>query len=181
LPDGPAGQAASLAVAYEAARSDPVTAVELAGRLPPSARRDDLLIHALSQWAVSDASAARAWAMQVGQPDLRQHLVSAASVATAEQDGAAGALLAATALSSGNEQDCAVVSVVQRWAQQSPAETAAWISQFPEVPARAPAVQNLLAMWLPQDSQAARDWVETLPNSAFRAEAIAAYRMWERE
>jgi len=87
LPEGDSKQVATLALAYEAARTEPIVALELASALPATRGRDDLLVHAVSQWAGSDSDNAAAWAMSVLDPSLRQHLVAAVAVASAEQEG----------------------------------------------------------------------------------------------
>jgi hypothetical protein len=158
LPEGDSKQAATTGLAYEAARTEPLTALELAGALPPTRERDDLLVHAVSQWAGADASAAAAWAMKVPDSSLRQRLVASVAIALAEQDAVAAVRLAVNGLAAGEEQDRAAVSIVQRWAQHSPQTAASWVAQFPEIPSRDAAVQNLLSIWAAQDSEAAENW-----------------------
>jgi hypothetical protein len=97
------------------------------------------------------------------------------AVASAEQDGAAAATLAVNGLVAGEEQDRTVVSIVQRWAQNSPQAAASWVSQFPDIPSREPAVQNLLALWTAQDAKAAGNWLRELPAGPLRNLGITAY------
>ena len=97
------------------------------------------------------------------------------AVASAEQDGAAAATLAANALGAGDEQDRAAVSIVQRWAQNSPQAAASWVAQFPDIPARDAAVENLLALWTAQDAEAAGNWLRELPAGPLRDVGITAY------
>ena len=140
LPKSESKHAAIIALAYEAARTGPVPALELASTLSPTSSRDDLLVHAVSQWAGTDFATASTWATQVADPNLRERLVAAVAIASAELDGAAAATLAANALGIGDEQNRATVSIVQRWAQASPQAAAAWVSQFPDIPSRAASV-----------------------------------------
>jgi len=175
LPESESKQAAILALAYEAARTEPVAALCLTSTLAASPARDNLLVHALSQWAGMDFTTAAIWAMQVADPILRERLVAAAAVASAEQDGAASATLAANALRAGEEQNRAAVSIVQRWAQTSPQAAASWVSQFPDIPSREAAVENLLALWTTQDAEAAGNWLHALPEGSLRDFGITAY------
>lgn len=175
LPEGDSKLAATLGLAYEAARTEPVMAIELASTSPPTRERDDLLVHSVSQWAGADSAAAAAWAASVPDPSLRQHLLAAVAVASAEQDGAAAATLAVDGLVAGEEQDRTVVSIVQRWVQNSPQAAASWVSQFPDNPSCEPAVQNLLALWTAQDPEAAGNWLRGLPAGPLRDHGIAAY------
>jgi hypothetical protein len=134
-----------------------------------------LLVHSVSQWAGTDSAAAADWAASVPDSSLRQHLLAAVAVASAEQDGAAAATLAVNGLVAGEEQDRTVVSIVQRWAQNSPQAAASWVSQFPDIPSREPAVQNLLALWTAQDAKAAGNWLRELPAGPLRNLGITAY------
>jgi hypothetical protein len=173
-PEGDNKESATLDLAYEAARTEPTDALELASSLPPTRERDDLLVLAVSQWSVIDSGTAAAWAMNVLDSSLRQRLVAAVAVASAEQDGAGAATLAANAIGAGDEQERAAVSIVQRWAQNSPQAAVAWVSQFPDLPYRDAAVRNLLALWT---GQGADGEVIRIDGESFRAqEPMPSYR-----
>lgn len=165
LPQDSGKITATLALAYESARTEPVVALELASGLSPTRERDDLLVHAVSQWAATDSTRATAWAMNVADPLLRQRLVASVAIAVADQDATAAATLAVSGLAQGEEQNRATVSIVQRWAQRSPQAAAFWISQFPNIPLREVALQNLLAIWTSQDATAVSQWMSELPDS----------------
>jgi hypothetical protein len=147
----------------------------MVSKLPPTPERDDLLVHAISQWPGTDSPAAAAWAMAVLDPSLRQRLVGAVAVASAEQDGAGAANLIANALAPGDEQDRTAVSIVQRWAQSSPRTAASWVSQFPDTLSRNAAVQQLLAFWIPQDAEAAAQWLRGLSTGSLREAVNLSY------
>lgn len=175
LPNDASGQAAKAGVAYEAARTDPIQALDLASTLPATPQRDELLVHAASQWAAANFTNAAAWALNVTDPDLRDRLVGAVAVGSAEQNPEASAMLAAQALPPGDGQDRAVVSIVQRWAVHSPQETADWVSQFPQTPAREAAVKQLLSVWVNHEPQQAQEWLNNLPPGKLRATGLMAY------
>ena len=175
LPESDSRVAATRALAYEAARAKPVMVLDLAVALPPTRERDDLLVHAIRQWAIGDATTAAAWAMKESDPDLRQRLIAAVAICLAEQDGAAAARLAVSSLDARNEHDRTAVSIAQRWAQNSPQAAAAWVSQFQDVPSRDAAVQNLLALWTAQDAEAAVNWLRELPDGPLRDIGFAAH------
>jgi hypothetical protein len=143
LPPDDTKQTLSLGFSYEVARGDPMTALDLAGTLSPSPERDQLLTFAVRQWATTSYTAAETWAMKVADPGLEQRLVAAVAVASAKQDGARSAMLAATALRSGEEQDRAAVSIVEQWAQLSPGPATAWASEFPKSLTRDAAISSL--------------------------------------
>jgi len=172
LPDGNAKLVATRDVAYEAARSEPEAALDLASALPVGSERDALLIHAISEWAVSEAHGAADWALQIEDERLRSLLLGAVATAAAKEHPAEAATLVATRLA-GDEQARAAVAVVQRWAQSAPLDAAGWAQQFPEGPARRAALQNLLSIWSLSDRSAATAWLNSLP-AADRAALVAA-------
>ncbi len=147
LREGAGKQTATLAMTYEAARRDPMTALDLVAGLEPSCDRDQALTHGLSQWADADPVAAAAWAAQVPDTALRQRLLGALAVSIAERDGITAALVAATTLNSTAEQGRAATAIAQRWAQTAPEEAADWLSQFPEGPLRNAAGQCAADAW----------------------------------
>jgi hypothetical protein len=175
LPEDQSGQAAVRDVAYEAARREPLIALELASPLPPTNERNDLLVHAISQWATADAPAAAAWADKVPDRHLRERLVGAVAAALADQDGRAAATMAFRELAPGEEQDRTAVAVVQRWAQSSPSDAASWVSRFPEAPAGMAAAENLVSIWAAQDIEGAGEWAEQLREGPLRETALLAY------
>ncbi len=146
IPPGNSKQGATLSLGYEIARTDPVTALDLAAGLSPSQERDDLLTYSLRQWAYADSAAAQTWAMKVPDPNLEQRLVAAAAVAGAKQDGAQSAMLAATALRPGEEQNRAAISILEQWALSSPGAAYAWASELPDPTAREAALLSLRSM-----------------------------------
>ena len=163
MPPGTDQQVAAMGLGYEAARSEPATALIVAGALPPGPQRDDLLVHAVSQWAAANPAAAADWAAQVPDGQLRERLLGAVAISSAKVDGAAAANLAVKSIGAGEEQDRTAVSIVQRWAQSSPSAAAAWVAQWPASPVRDAAAQSLLALGTPQGSQAAATAQLTTP------------------
>jgi hypothetical protein len=167
MPAGESKAAVGLSLAYEAARSEPVTALTVASALPSGPQRDDLLVHAISQWAAGDSVRAAAWAAQVSDAVLRERLLAAVSVSAAEEDGAAAAAYAVQVLRPGEEQDRAAVCIIQRWAQYSPSAATSWVAQWPDNPVREAASQSLLALSTVQEDHTApspRNLLDALTN-----------------
>jgi hypothetical protein len=163
---------ATIALSYEAARTDPLIALETGGRLAPSPQRDEALIFAFNQWVATDVGGARDWVFSLPASDLRQRLIAALSTTGAQANGQAAAELAATQLEPGSDQDRAAVSIVQQWAQSDPEAAAAWVAQFPEGALRTSAAENLATIWAVQDSRSAARWIDALPLGSFREAAI---------
>jgi hypothetical protein len=153
MADSDSKAAAALSLAYEAARSEPVTALAVASALPSGPQRDDLLVHAISQWAIGDSARAADWATQVPDAVLRERLLAAVAVSAAGEDGGAAAAFAVQALLPGAEQDRAAVCIVQRWAQHSQSAAASWVAEWPDSPVRDAASQSLSALGIAHNSQ----------------------------
>ena len=174
LPDG-SRQTVCLALAYEAARTDPQTALTLAMDLPANAARADLVAHATAQWATGDPAAAAAWAVQITDPALREQVVSAIATEWGGNDPAAAANLALNSLSTGKAQNDAIVGIVQRWAQNDPAAAAQWATAFPSGDLQSAALENVIKPWALRDSQAAGAWLNTLAAGPVKDAAVADY------
>lgn len=175
LPEGEGKQIATTSVAYEAARTDPVLALELACALAPTLARDELLVFAVSQWSAENFPAAVEWAGRIADAGLREEMLSAIAVAAASADAPAAATMVASTLATGAAQARAAVAITQRWTQTAPEEAAAWVAQFPDVPLRAVAVKNLVNLWGMTDSPAVASWVNDLPAGSLRESARQAY------
>ena len=174
LPDG-SRQSVCLALAYEAARTDPPTALTLAMDLPANAARANLVAHATAQWATGNPAAAAAWAVQITDPALREQVVSAIATEWGGHDPGAAANLALNSLGAGQAQNDAVVGIVQRWAQTDPAGAAQWTTTFPTGDLQLAALENTVKPWALRDSPTAGAWLNTLAAGPVRDAAVADY------
>jgi hypothetical protein len=175
LSPGDGKTAVIISLGYEVARIAPVSSLGLAITLPSSKERDEMVVHGVSQWALANPSAAADWAVQIPDDVLRQRVMAAVGIAWASSDSVSAAAFALNHLTPGAEQDRVVVSIVQRWVQTEPVSTAKWIEQFPAVPVRYIALQNLVAIWAEQNPEAPVNWLRGLPSGALRDESISVY------
>ncbi len=159
LPAGKERDAGIISVAYEAAREKPMDAIILAIELPDAPDRDALVKHAATQWATADPQSATDWAQQIELGGLRTVVISSIAIALGNSDPEAAADLAVGSLPMGKSQDDAVVGIIQRWAQNDPANTAAWVEQFPAGSLREIALRNLVIQWADKDSSQAANWL----------------------
>ncbi len=171
---GDARSAALTSIAYEAARQDPVTALNVAAGLAPGAERDKLVAFATSQWAAADAKSAASWAAASQDESLRQRLVAAIAIGSAERDGGQAAALLAGNCPAGVEQNRAAVAILQRWTQQAPRDAASWLAAFPDTPARGQAAEVLVQLWAVQDPPAVAEWLHSLSEGSLRSAGLAA-------
>jgi hypothetical protein len=147
LPDDSGRQSAGIAVAYEAARANPLLSLDIASRMDGCVERDALLCHAVAQWGAGGRTdEAAAWVAQIRDPVLQERLLAALAVAAAESDGETAAAMVATNLRPGPLQELTAVQVAQRWYQQSPAAASAWVAGFPAGTAAAAAEESLHAI-----------------------------------
>ena len=163
-----------LDVGLEAARINPRRAVALALDLPPSGPRDELIVHAVRQWASLDPSSAGSWVSGLPASSLRQEAVSAIAVSLSAEDGRRAAGLVADAMVAGQEQVNASIHVVRNWGARNPEETLEWIGQFTDASVRRQALQVLLAAWSMQSSETMLSWLDSHSDSSLRGEALAA-------
>jgi len=173
LPERPAREQALLEMAYEVAGTQPTVALGIVSSLAPGTDRDNLLIHAISQWGSTDAQAASAWVQQIRDDALRQRLQGTLAVSRVDEDGVTAAALAAN-LAPGPEQDRVVVEIVQRWGQTAPGSAGAWIAAFPDTSLRRTALEALLGVWSTQDSAGAASWVRGLAPGPLRDAGLVA-------
>lgn len=146
-------------LAYEAARTEPLAALELAVDLPADQRRDDLIHHTCLQWAGQDPSAAAAWAGQIEDDTLRERALAAIATAWAERDPYEAGRLAVEAIPPGRQRDDAVTAIVQRWVQQEPERAAEWVNSFGESPLKVTSMENLISIWRNRDPASLEAWL----------------------
>jgi hypothetical protein len=143
LSDAPARQTVLLALAEETVRTQPVEALDLAGRLAPGHERDRVTVRAFSEWATQEPVSAMRWLARVDDPVLQHQMMVALIPVLANVDGNSGAQLTVAWLKPGPEQERIAVAVAQRWVQESPAGAAEWVNRFPPGAMRLAALDNL--------------------------------------
>ena len=129
-------------IASEAVRSDPHLALELACSLPEPAMKE-IVPRAAAEWAVADPAAAAEWASQIPSTPLRAAVLAGIATAWSERDPVAASTLVLHELPAGRLQADTIISIVQRWVRQSPADATDWVSQFPDGDLRDTALECL--------------------------------------
>ena len=143
LPEGGAKPQALADLGYEVARTDPVSAMEIATQLPASDYANGLFLHALSQYASADSGGSRQLALALPPGPLRDQALTIVATVQAKDDGESAARFAVENISPGPDLDRAVMGVVQLWAQNDLPDVSAWVQTFPDSPIRDQAVQSL--------------------------------------
>jgi hypothetical protein len=102
---------------------------------------------------------------RIENDEFRQQITAQVVAAAAEQDPARAAGIALSTMTSGAEQDRAVVSIVARWVQTDPQAAADWVARFPsEGTLRKDAAHCLMSLWVTTDPAAAASWLNSLPD-----------------
>jgi hypothetical protein len=143
MPEDSAKHQALADVGYEVARTDPVSAMEIATQLPASDYASGLFLHALSQYASADAGGSRQLALALPPGSLRDQALTMVATVQAKDDGEGAARFAVENISPGPDLDRAVMGVVQLWAQNDLPDVSAWVQTFPDSPIRDQAAQSL--------------------------------------
>jgi hypothetical protein len=146
-----------LTLAYEAARTDPKTALTLAADLPANQAGTDLILHSAAQWAVGEPAAAAEWAKQISDETLRDEILSAIATEWGTSDPVAAANLAVKFIREPKPRDDAVIGIVQRWAQTDPQAAADWVKTFPVGNLQQTALNNLVSLGAAPESPAANE------------------------
>jgi hypothetical protein len=175
LPEGVLKDGVERSVAYEAARTDPLTALNLVSSQSSSPERDNLIAYAVAQWADIDPKSAANWASQAKSGPLKDEMMKMIATNWAESDPAAAAALALHSLPAGRDQEDALTGIVQRWTEADPQAAADWVIQFPEGQLRNSAMANLVKLWTDQNPQEVGSWLSTLPINASRDVAVQSY------
>ncbi len=164
---------ALVAIIENAEAADMASAQTAFSKLPAgSAERTRMIPHLAMRLAESDPAAATRWAESL-EADQEQSLAfgKIALVLSANDPEAAAKMLSDAGVE-GRDFDVAVVQVVQRWAAKSPADAAAWVTQFDPGEARTASLQAIATAWLDQDRPATFAWIQGMQNPTIRDEAI---------
>ena len=169
LPSDAARSAVLGNLGYELARTAPVAALALVADLLPGLDRDDLTVHAVSQWATLDALAATEWACAIPSLALRERVLASIAAAMADQNPEAAVILTTQAMWPGESRNQAAIAIIQRWTQHDPRSAAAWVQEFPAGDLQEAAIRNLVAVWSREGAEGPMGWLNSLPSDAMRA------------
>jgi hypothetical protein len=171
--ESPAAREKAIAdVAWNALETDPDLAVKAFLQLPTgSPEKIRLIQHYAMRLAEQNPDEALAWAATLESEEEISAAHSQIALALAETDPQRAANLLSESGIVSREFDVTVVQVVQRWAAQSPPETAAWVAMFPPGPAREAGIKIIADRWLQADPQAAFSWLAELKDAGVRKEA----------
>jgi hypothetical protein len=171
LPEGEWKQKVLSTAVNEALSADPVAALTAAIQMNPGPQQTAWLTMSAADWAKSEPGAACQWANQINDPTLREQLLGAIAVGSANTDPMQAADFVLQSVQPGPVLNQSVAQIIWTWALQDPAAAGAWLSQVPEGPMRQSTMANLMSVWGNHDANAATAWVEGLPQGALQMQA----------
>lgn len=175
MPDGDVREMVLSTLGYEAARQEPLRALEIGLSLKPGRERLDLLVHATGQWATQNPEAAGNWALSGDSAEDKERLVCAVAVAAGQVAPEFSLRLAIEQLPAGALQNGVVISIIQRWAQKDPAAAAMWVGQLRAEPLGRIAVRNLIDVWSEFSWDAPADWLVGLTDADLRDAGLCLF------
>jgi hypothetical protein len=136
-----------------------------------SPERNQLIQHFALRLAEASLEQAVEWAATLENDQEKSLAYDKISLVLAESEPAKAAQMLSESGVAGRDFDVAVVQVVQRWAANSPADAAAWVSLFDDSEARRAGLKTVVATWSRTDPQATMAWLGTLQNPSIHQEA----------
>ena len=165
--------------------------------VPPTDLLDPetMLRDALAEWAVYEPLPAKKWLEEHATADdaVNSKRQGALAISWAESDAAAAAAYVTEFMAPGVDRNVALVSVIQRWAQQDPAIAGKFVFGLKDATLQQNAAVELVAIWADKDTAPPAQWIQSLPVSPLRdvcsdrlareiaAEAPEAARAWAGE
>lgn len=157
----------------DAVELDPEIACDAFAQLSPaSATRDQMIEHFSMRLAEQDLDRAVKWAGSLNTDEERSLAFGNVALDLSTDDPAAAAKLLSDSGVASRNFDVTVVQVIQRWADQSPADAAAWVVSFESGEVRSAGIKAVLSTWADQELPAAYAWIQAIQNSGIRVEAI---------
>jgi len=174
-PDPAARERALEQVAWDGIDVDADLAQQAFEALPrDSAASRRLVAHFAMRLADTDPEQAIAWAKGLEHEGERAEAFGRIAVVISATDPQKAAALVAAEMPPGTPRDRAVVQVLQRWSQASPADATGWISGFTPGGARSAGLKVTLAAWVVTDGPAAAAWLESRTDDSIRTESLLA-------
>jgi hypothetical protein len=144
--------------------ANPNQVIALAREMGPGGTQTNLLQTAVNEWMGTDPDSTMNWIMSIGDPALRDNLISAGAKACAASDPRRAVAWALSAMSPGDTLDSTILSIVNNWSSANPGDASAWAAQLPDGPVRTTALKAVLSQWLQSNPGAATAWARTLPD-----------------
>ncbi len=165
---------ASLFATY--AESDPIQAAQKALALGDEALKDSRVLEGIARtWAKQDWDAANAWIN--GLPVEQQSSARRSALEQLAATDPSRATEEVLKLSSGEERDNSIAGVVRAMAMENPAEAANLLLKSSSDNVSRRSMNDVVSSWVYTDTEAAKNWVNSLPAGSSRDSALTTYAM----
>ncbi len=151
--------------------SEPLEAVNFAGKMQAGEQRNALFNNAVEQWAQNDPQAAANWVAEISDSQFRAELNESVVVGFAATDPEKAAELVTQSIAAGEPMPTAAADVTGIWSAKDPAAAADWIAQSLQGQTQQLALQIVMNQWGYQNLAATQTWIANLPPGEFRDEA----------
>lgn len=162
-------------IAWDAIETDPDLSSQAFALLAiDSAERLRLIQHFAMRRAEANPDEAMQWADSLGSEKEISVAKCQIALVLAENEPLKAAGLLSESGIEGREFDVALVQVIQRWADQSPSDAAAWAVNFRAGEARAASIREIVSRWIESDPAAVFSWKSGLTDPSIRQDITAA-------
>ncbi len=159
-------------IIWDALELDPDLAQEGFQQLTSgSPERNQFIQHFALRLAEASFEQAVEWAASLENEQEKSLAYNHIALVLAESEPEKAAQMLSDSGIPGRDFDVAVVQVAQRWAANSPAAAAAWVSLFDDSEARRAGLKAIVTTWSRTDPQATMAWLGTIQNPGIHQDA----------
>lgn len=150
-------------IVWNAIEIDPDLAQEAFLQMTPgSEEKNQLIQHFAMTLAGENHEAAMQWASGLKNDQEKALALNSIALVLSENDPVKAAQILLDSGVAGRDLDVAVVQVIQRWADISPADAAAWVQLFDSGEARQAGLKAIISTWIRADPRGTMSWISSL-------------------
>ncbi|MBJ7257056.1 MAG: hypothetical protein JHC69_09625 [Akkermansiaceae bacterium] len=150
-------------IVWNAIEIDPDLAQEAFLQMTPgSEEKNQLIQHFAMTLAGENHEAAMQWASGLKNDQEKALALNSIALVLSENDPVKAAQILLDSGVAGRDLDVAVVQVIQRWADISPTDAAAWVQLFDSGEARQAGLKAIISTWIRADPRGTMSWISSL-------------------
>lgn len=150
-------------IVWNAIEIDPDLAQEAFLQMTPgSEEKNQLIQHFAMTLAGENHEAAMQWASGLKNDQEKALALNSIALVLSENDPVKAAQILLDSGVAGRDLDVAVVQVIQRWADISPTDAAAWVQLFDSGEARKAGLKAIISTWIRADPRGTMSWISSL-------------------
>lgn len=150
-------------IVWNAIEIDPDLAQEAFLQMTPgSEEKNQLIQHFAMTLAGENHETAMQWASGLKNDQEKALAFNSIALVVSENDPLKAAQILSDSGVAGRDLDVAVVQVIQRWADISPRDAAAWVQLFDSGEARQAGLKAIISTWIRADPRGTMSWISSL-------------------